>query len=146
MAGAPQNIDYDAVEAALEKYYLGSTNDIAGHGEYVQGTIFSKGRGFGSVIRAVIRAATPIVKKVGHVLKPMVKKAGQYAAKRAVDIGADSIIDITQGVPPAQAFQQNAEKAMEDTMYDLGNAAKAMKRRSVLKKGPRAKKFKRYNF
>ena len=62
------------VKLALENYYLPSkpalknnnfsSDSVAGAGPFVQGTIFSRGRGLGSIIRSAIRIASPLAKKI----------------------------------------------------------------------------------
>ena len=138
MARSPEYFDLKATEIALEKYYLHS--NTVGCGEFVQGTIFSKGRGFGSLIRAAIRAATPIAKRVAKTLKPMAKKTAAYAVKKGVETGIGSLIDVTQGIAPGEAIRRNAAKTMEDIQYDIHQKAQSVKRKLTSKAAPKKKK------
>ena len=145
MTTSPRVIDMRAVENALEKYYLSS--GTAGRGEYVQGTIFSKGRGIGSIIRAVVKAAAPLARKVGRAIKPIAKKTGRYILNRGVEAAADIATDMLSGVPPQEAFHRNASRTLENAKFDALQKLKGVKRKQSTKKAPRAKKYKkRTNF
>jgi hypothetical protein len=157
MATSLNNMDLKAVENALENYYFSSVT--AGRGEYIQGTIFSRGKGLGSIIKAVMKAAAPIARKVGHALKPIAKKAGKYMLNRGVETAADIAADISSGVTPEKAFRQNAERAFENAKFDALHGVKTFirkpgkvgpktrKRKGSTKNGPRVKKYtKRSNF
>ena len=144
MATSLNNINHQTIQAILENYYSSSDNDTAGRGEYVQGTIFSKGRGFGSIIKAVMKAATPLVKKAGRVLKPIAKKAGRYMLKKGVEAAADFTTDVLDGVSPAEAFYKNSEMAIENAKFDALRKISSMKRKPSSKKGPRAKKDRKH--
>ena len=135
--------DYAAVAQALKNYYLSSEATI-GAGPYVHGTIFSRGRGLGSLIRTAIKAVTPFVKKVGKVIKPMAKKAGRYAITTGVETGLNVATDVLAGTDPGDAIRYETERAAENMRYDLGQELQSYKRRRLSTAKP--KKVKKNNF
>ena len=139
MACSPQNIDLTAMEIALAKYYS-SPNTVGHGGDYVQGTIFSRGRGLGSLIRAAIKVAAPLAKKAGRILKPIVKKTGIYMLNKGVDVAADVATDVLSGKSIKDSFQDNAEIALDNTRYDLINGLNTFKKKRNPKKTPDTKK------
>ena len=141
MATSPQTYDHVAIANALENYYLSSAA-VVGGGPFVHGTIFSKGRGFGSLIRTAIKAVTPFVKNIGRVVKPMAKKAGKYAVKAALETGTDIALDVIKGVDPEDAVSYNMERAKENTRYDAAQYIQSRKRRKL--PAPKGKKVKRH--
>lgn len=151
MATSLNNMELKAIEDALKNYY--SSSDPVGYGEYVQGTIFSRGKGLGSIIRSVMKAAAPIARKVGRTLKPLAKKAGKYMLNRGVETAADFATDVLSGVAPKEAFRQNAERVIENAKFDALHEVetlkrkpgkvppKTLKRKLSSKNGPRVKKY-----
>ena len=127
MATSVKNIDYNAVQRAFESYYLSEDHEIAGRGDFIQGSIFSKGHGFGSIIRAVVKAATPLFKKAGRVLKPLAKKTGRYMATKGVEAAADIATNVLSGIPAEEALQDAAEGILENAKFDSIQAINSMK-------------------
>ena len=128
MATSPHILyDYAAIERAMEEYYSSSAS--GGGGNYVHGTIFSRGKGLGSALRSVMRIATPIVKKAVRVLKPMAKKAGKYVLKKGAEAATDIAIDVLEGVPIEDAARHRAAIAAENVKYDAVEKLKSHKRK-----------------
>ena len=139
MARAPQNIDLKAMEIALAKYY--SSPNTVGHGaDYVQGTIFSRGRGLGSLIRAAIKVAAPLARKAGRILKPIAKKTGRYILNKGVDTIADIATDVFSGEPIKDSIKNNGLVAFENARYDAINEINKFKKKRRPKKTPKTKK------
>ena len=142
MATSVNNIDYNAVQRAFEIYYLSEDHEIAGRGDFIQGSIFSKGRGFGSIIRAVVKAATPLLKKAGRALKPLAKQSGEYLLHKGIGTVADITTDMISGVPPKEAIQNNGEifieSAKSDTIHGINNFKNQVQKR--INKGPLKRK------
>ena len=136
------------VRLALENYYLPSnsalknlpSDSVIGTGPFVQGTIFSRGRGLGSIIRSAIRIASPLAKKLGKVLKPVAKKVGRYALERGVETAADIATDVLTGVPPKEAFNYNTQVALENAKYDAVQKIQTIKRKARPLKPKNAKR------
>lgn len=143
MATSPESYDYEAISQAIRKYYLSSEATI-GAGPYVHGTIFSRGRGLGSLIRTAIKAVTPFVKNVGKVIKPMAKKAGKYALTTGVETGLNIATDMLTGTDPSEALKYNLERSAENAKYDAVQELQSLKRRRLSTAKP--KKGKRVNF
>ena len=127
------------VERALKNYYLPS-GPVVGGGPFVQGTIFSRGRGLGSIIRSAIRIAAPLAKKVGRALKPVAKKVGKYAVKKGVETAADVAVDVLSGTPIKDALIYNGKVALENARYDAVQKVKTLKRK--INPPPKSKKVK----
>ena len=116
------------MEIALAQYYS-SPNPVGHGGDYVQGTIFSRGRGLGSLIRAAIKVAAPLAKKAGRILKPIAQKTGTYMLNKGVEVAADVATDVLSGIPVRDSIKQNAQIAWEDMKYDGVQEIKNLKRR-----------------
>ena len=144
MARSPQNIDIKAMEIALEKYYS-SPNTVGHGGDYVQGTIFSRGRGLGSLIRAAIKVAAPLAKKAGSILKPIAQKTGKYMLNKGIDVAADIATDVLSGESINDSIKQNTEMAFEDARYDAINGLNKFKRKRNSKNTPNTKKRRQPN-
>ena len=72
-----------AAEAQISQYYLNPL--ISGGGlapSYVEGTIFSKGRGFGSMMRSVAKSVAPLIKSAARRIAPIAKKLGNTYLNR----------------------------------------------------------------
>ena len=118
-----------AIDTAIAHYYLSS--DAEGGGDYVQGTIFSRGRGLGSIIKAAMKLAAPLAKKVGRVLKPVAKKAGRYVLKKGTEAVSDIATDVLSGVSVKDAFSHNAEMLVENAKYDALQKIRGLKTQRI---------------
>ena len=130
-----------AAEIALEDYYSSIASIIGNGGDFVQGTIFSRGRGLGSIIKAAMKLAAPLAKKVGRVLKPVAKKVGRYALKTGAETVADIAVDVLSGDSVKDAFNNNAAALVENSKYDAIQKIRSLKRKrpntSKAKKSPK---------
>ena len=111
-------VSMQEAEAQIEQYYL--TTSITGLGAtpFVEGTIFSKGRGFGSIFRSVVKAVTPFIKSAVRTIAPIAKKTGKYILKQGLNTVADTAADMLQGDSAAEALKNNAEATLENMRYD----------------------------
>ena len=130
-----------AAEIALEDYYSSIASIVGNGGDFVQGTIFSRGRGLGSIIKAAMKLAAPLAKKVGRVLKPVAKKAGRYVLKKGAEAAADISINVLSGDSVEDAFSNGAAALVEKGKYDAIQKIRSLKRKlpntSKAKKSPK---------
>ena len=138
MATSLQDLDPKIIAAALNNYY--ATPRTAGRGEYVQGAIFSRGRGLGSFFKAAIKAVAPIVKKAAHKAAPALKRTGQYMIEKGANAAIDTTVDMLNGVPAKEAFMENIEHAVDDVKVDAAKKLHSLRRKKLklkkVKNGP----------
>ena len=144
MATSLEDLDLDAVQKVVEEYYsLQGTNTsspVHGSGDfvqgklfsigrgYVQGSQFSRGRGLGSFFKKIVKATIPLVKKAGVAMAPIAKQTGQYMLERGTDVAIDTATDVLKGDSFNTALSRNAEMAMDDAAYDAARKLQSLKR------------------
>ena len=87
---------------------------LAGYGiepTFHKGSIFQKGHGaFGSIFKSILKAA-----------KPLVKSAGKYVARTALDTAGNIGRDLIEGKSLKESASANAREAFENMKGDIGN-------------------------
>lgn len=134
-----------AAEAQISQYYLNPL--ISGGGlapSYVEGTIFSKGRGFGSMMRSVAKSVAPLIKSAARRIAPIAKKTGKYILKQGMNTVADAASDMLEGSSAIDAFKNNTEATLENMRYDgLRKVANLRKPPASKNKGVKKRRRKR---
>ena len=113
------DVSWRTAEAQISDYYLNPLTSGGGGGpNYVEGTIFSKGRGFGSLLRGVAKTVAPFIKSAARKIAPFAKKAGKYVLKQGLNTVADTASDMLEGASAIDAFKNNSEATLENMRYD----------------------------
>ena len=116
-------------ERLLVEHYL-----TGGGGVYVETKPFIRGSG----------RFTDVLSKIGRAALPIVKHAGKYLGKKAVNLLAGTTSDIISGKNVGQAFTDNASATAENMRYDLAqkmNAGINAGKRKKRKPPPRKKRI-----
>ena len=123
------NVSMREAESQIEQYYLSPSITGEGTVPFVEGTIFSKGRGLGSIFRSVVRGVAPLIKSAVRHIAPIAKKTGKYMLKQGLNTMADTASDMLQGSSAAEALKNSSEATLENMRYDgLRQAAKIRSR------------------
>ena len=112
------SVSLQKAEAQIEHYYLTSSTSGYGSQPFVEGTIFSKGRGLGSFFRSAARMISPLIKSAARKIAPIAKKTGKYILKQGLNTVADTASDMLQGDSAAKALKNNTEATLENMRYD----------------------------
>ena len=112
------NASVREAEAQIGQYYLAPSIYGQGIPPYVEGTIFSKGRGLGSIFRSIARSVTPFIKSAARKIAPIAKKTGKYMLKQGLNMAADTASDMLQGSSAVEALTNNTAAALENMRYD----------------------------
>ena len=130
----------------FDNYY--QKQALTGYGiepTFHKGAIFQRGHGsFGSVFKSILNAA-----------KPLVKSAGKYAARTALETAGNIGSDLIEGKNFQESASANARQAFEDLKGDVGGFVKrklsykrgkkrpnvVVKRQSPRKKRSKASRF-----
>ena len=143
MATSLEDLDLDAVQKVFEEYYslqgTNATSHVHGNGDFVQGKLFSIGRGYvqgsqfsrghglGSFFKKIVKSAIPLFKKAGVALAPIAKQAGMYALERGADVAIDTATDVLNSEDFDAAFSRHKEMAMEKSKHNLANKLQGLK-------------------
>ena len=82
---------------------------------------------------------TDVLGRIGRAALPIMKTAGSYIGKRALNLLADTGSDILSGKNVGESFQKNAKAAAENIRFDLAQKINSRKRKKTVKKPPRKK-------
>ena len=74
------------------------------------------GHGIGGIFRSLTKLFTPMAKSALRASKPFMKKAAKFAGRQALQVGLDTVKDISQGDNVKASLSKNVKRGRKRTL------------------------------